>query len=371
VRGASDLELVPGRSRRHLAAHATLPLRRAAGPVELTDLFSLFDGSARRNIRGLLGELGPGLAGRGPALSDTVAGLGRIVGPLTAVSRTLAAPRTRLADSITSYAVFTEAITPVAGDLAGVVDDAATTFGALASERRPLHAALGELPRTETAVTRALVRLRPALNDLSAVATDLRPASRVLPSTLASTNRALHDGVPAARGLPAFATRLGSTLRAVATFARRTVTGQAVRRLSDLVVALRPTVEILESAQRSCNLIPPMLQDVSQLASFPLVGRDPKNPPLYAALLQISHLGAQGEVFQQAAPSPNVAINYLPHENEHECESGNELHDGVSQVLSNPPGNQPTTHPSSEPPVDATRRAQAAGLLDRPDGWRP
>lgn len=80
--------------------------------------------------------------------------------------------------------------------------------------------------------------------------------------------------------------------------------------------------------------------------------------------------GAIGETFQNAKPSPNVGINYYPHENAKECEAGNELHDGVSQKLNNVPGAQGKRHAQTEWSAKAQKLARRAGLLKTYGGHR-
>lgn len=372
VLGASYVELTPGSSARTVPEGGTLPLRNASPTVEVTDLFSVFEAGTRRDIRDVTATLGGGLAGRGPDLNALMAGLGRLVGPLATVSSTLSAPATDLPGWIRGYGRLTTALAPVSRDLAGLVSGGSQTFDALARERVALGRTLAALPATETAATRALTRVNPSLRRLADIAEEVQPAGRRLDPGLAAANRALAAGTPVLRRMPSFAERLGDTLDVLDRVARRPTTRQTLARLTDVVTALQPTVEALEAAQVNCNAMGSIFQSALALASFPLIGRDAsKSPPIFAAMAQVSHLGGEGEVFQQGRPSRNEAINYLPRLNAQECEAGNELHDAVSQVLGNPPGLQAKRYPPTAPLGGADRYAREAGLLDPPSGWRP
>lgn len=373
VLGASYIALEPGTSRRKLPEGATLPLASATRSVDITDVFDVFDRRTSQSIDNLLGELGDGFAGRGPAFGDTLHNLNRLLPPTQRVMGTLAAPPARLPAFIRGYDAFAGAVGPVSGDLASLTRGGAVTFQALADERQALRATLERAPVAERALTVGLTRARPALLQLAGVFRDLAPASEVLPESLRAANDALRAAVPALTDVPAFANRIESTLSVLDREARRPSNDGFLRKLSAALDAAGPTVRLLEDAQVHCNAVGSMLDSFASfttdnvLAGSSVAGV----PPLAYALLQVTHLGAEGEVLQQSKPSRNVAINYLPHQNAGECESGNEPHDAVSQRLNNPPGLQGTLTPDSDPPADSVQRARHAGLLDTPEGWQP
>jgi hypothetical protein len=111
-------------------------------------------------------------------------------------------------------------------------------------------------------------------------------------------------------------------------------------------------------AQRQCNFLGLWVNNFADISSFSFGN----GPPF--SLFSFSQLGAQGEAFQRDRPSSNVGINYLPNNNDNECESGNEPHDGSSQHLGRPPGLQSKIVPLTAAPAQATQRARAAGLLN-------
>jgi hypothetical protein len=88
------------------------------------------------------------------------------------------------------------------------------------------------------------------------------------------------------------------------------------------------------------------------------------------AMLALASAGAQGSILQHAAPSPDLAVNYLPNEDPSECESGNEPPPGIlgPPQLANPTGNQSGPVPITAPPPGVETLAQRAGLLNAPPG---
>jgi hypothetical protein len=237
----------------------------------------------------------------------------------------------------------------------------------MASVRPALADTLEQLPGAETAATNALNALSPSLRGLASLALDLRPGSNALPRTLGELSSTLVDAVRPLHELPEFAGRLGSTLTTVQDLSREPSTDGAIRKLTSVVEALRPTIQTLEPAQVYCNVVATMFSNfASVLGGY---GLGPDGPPLVA--FAITHVGAQGELLQQGKPSPNVDINYQPTENATECAGGNEPADGVTQHFNNPSGNVGHAHPNTAPPAASHALAKQAGLLTPPAGVQP
>lgn len=369
--GASYVALEPGRAKRTLKSGGILPLANATRSVDVTDLFEVFDARTSRRIQTLIGRLGEGFAGRGPALGQTVTGLSSLLTPAERVARTLASSRTRLPQLIQGYGSFTRELGGVSDDFAGLMRGGGATFTAIAAERRPLARTLDALAPAERSLTAGLRQARPALDRLAKLAVTLRPAARRLRPALTATEGTLESGTRTLRVAPEFAARLQTTLDALGRASRQPATSGAVRKLNEGLIAAAPLADTLGEAQIHCNVMANGMIALAALTSgWSALGPN-GSPPLNLGYLAVTHLGAQGEVLQQAKPSSNVALNYLPNENAEECEAGNEIHDGVSQALGSPPGSQGTLHPTTSAPPDALRRAKAVGLLDTPEGWRP
>src|SRR5262249_44645990 len=95
--GLKYLEIDRGTSDQGFAAGATMPLTAAhPQPVELDQVFNMFDEPTRVAIQQNLLEFGNALAGRGPSLNETIGLLRPLVERLTPVMRNLADPNTGL-----------------------------------------------------------------------------------------------------------------------------------------------------------------------------------------------------------------------------------------------------------------------------------
>lgn len=360
--GATYVELTPGRSTSMLSEGGTLPLRSALSSVQLVDLLGIFDRATARSIHGVLGELGPGLAGRGRAVNATLQAANDLLPPLSRTAEVLAAPETRLSPFISAYESTAEALSPVSEQLGQGVEGGATTLGALAKERAAVGASIAALPSTESAVTDGLSALRRPLNGLSTLVTQLRPAARMLPGTVGEVNSTLSAASRPLRRLPRFARRLGKTLRTLRTVTRLRATDGAVRKLIDVVDAADTTLRVLTPAQVHCNVIG--LFAVGFGTGTVMAGGGLQAITFFG----LSSLGAEGSMMQSAAPARDLHVNYLPIENASECEAGNEPFTPGKQSFGNPPGDQPKTVPDSAPPPGALERAERAGLIQTPRG---
>ncbi|MCW2983851.1 MAG: Mammalian cell entry related domain protein [Conexibacter sp.] len=359
ILGSTYVELAPGRATRSIADGGRLPLSASTATVELTDLLDMFDRSTRRSIRTVLGGVSDGLAGRGGAVNTSLQSVNRLLPPLERIGRTLNARATRLGALVTAADDLSGALAPVATDLSAGFASAGTTFGALARNRAALGATLDRLAPAERATTRALTRVQPALDDLGVLSLGLRRATGRLSGTLRSVNDAAAAGVPAAAQLRPFSRRLGPVFDALARLDDGSRAVGGIRSLSRLTDATGGTLDVFLPAQVHCNFIPLWANALGGVFS---AAGGTRGGPLFTAV-GFTHLGTQNEVFQNASPSPDAGINYVPHANANECESGNEVYDG-RQHLNNPPGNQSSSTRATAPPAGVTELGRKAGLLE-------
>jgi virulence factor Mce-like protein len=357
VLGQTFVDLTPGTSDTTLRAGATLPIANATTTVELTDLLDIFNSSTAKSIQHTLGEFGYAFAGRGADLNQTIYALAHLLVPFTTLSRTLADPETRLAGFLHGFEAFASALAPVSPQLADLVANGSTTFGALEDARQALGQTIDALGPAAASATNTLGELAQPLDALAALTVRLRAAGALLPSALTRLDSTLTAGVRPVDQLPAFSRALRGALSAVSVFSRVSTSVGAVRQLTAAMTAALPLLEILTPAQADCNIIG-------------LFGRN--FPPAWGSLgtgngpsivvAGVVTAGATAESLQAAAPANNLHINYLAHEDASECESGNEPYNNDQQDLANPPGNQSTVVPKSYPPAGVEALAQKAGL---------
>ena len=175
--GLKFLEVTPGKHGKPIPPNGVLPLSQAKTPVELTDVLNGLDAPARSNLRGVLRELGDGVAGRGADLHATLAAAPELTKRARSVMSSLAAPSTNLSGLLTAADRTLAQIEPVAPQLASLLTNGATSAGALDAARPELGDVVEQLPLTETSGTRALRIARPVLADADGLLRDLNRGS--------------------------------------------------------------------------------------------------------------------------------------------------------------------------------------------------
>lgn len=361
VLGATYLDLVRGTSSQTIPDGARLDARRAPELVELTDLLGIFNRRTARSFEASVRATSTALAGRGSAINRTIGSVARAL-PFTAtVARTLSDPATRLPRLIDGAAATSAALAHVAPQLADLVDGAGETFAALADDRAALEQTIARAPKAEASLTEAFTAATPVLRRLTALTNRLAPAAEVLPETSAAIDRTLHAGIRPLGGVPALAKRLRSAFAALQRLGELPATAGSLRKLAELADATGELTDVLTPAQVSCNTFSLWGQNLGNVSSGLGTGSGPSFAPAW-----LTTLGAQGELLQNAKPSPDLNLNPLPHHDEHECESGNEPFVAGRQQINNPPGHQADSLRPSAPPPGVRERARVAGLLDDP-----
>jgi phospholipid/cholesterol/gamma-HCH transport system substrate-binding protein len=363
VLGASYIELRPGRSRDHLAEGDGIRVGRNTARPQLTDLFDVFDRSTARNIQQSVSDLSAGLAGRGTALNSSLGSLAEAMPPLERVSRSLAARETRLSDFIAAYARLAREVDPAAGDLAGLTRGGARTFAALAAEAPALRTSLERLAPAEVATTRALTSVTPALDSLAAVMTELRPAGPLLRPALRQANGALAAGRPALARFPRLSRDLRSTLATLRTVTRTPATNGALRKLTEGMGTGGGLFDTLRAGQVNCNAFTLWSTNLGDLWGGTGAGSGPSHALIG---LGLARMGGVGEVLQSPGPAPDIGMNYVPNNDDDECESGNEVKTPGTQEIGNPAGLQSSDTWDTRLSAATIAEARAAGLLDPP-----
>ncbi len=360
--GLKYIEITRGSSRKGLVDGADIPLApKTVKPVEVDDVFSIFDPPTRRAATRNLNEIGTALAGRGEALNGALADLGPVVTRLTPVMRNLLRPSTRLAALFPSLERAAREVAPVAaanGALVGALDQ---TFGGLASVTGPiqqtialgplaLDTAMSELPAEEPFLadsTELFRRLRPGFASLAAASTHLAPAFTQAQSSLGAT--------------PRLATQLDATLTQLDKLAADDRVSPGIRRLAETATVLRDPIHFLTPAQTSCNYLTLFFRNLQSSFSegdsigtflrFGILGL-PQNPNSEAGPSSAPANGPAADRFKEplrddsflhSNPYPNTAAPGQPHE----CEAGNERYIPGTQEI----GNLPTLQPAKTEPT--------------------
>ena len=356
ILGASYLQLTLGTSHRRLGPGGTLALSQSSPTVQLTDLLDIFDRATARSIQTSLGDFAGGLAGRGGDLNTTIASFSELLPQLQTVSQTLASSQADIGRFIDGLDATSTALTPVSGFLRALFGEAATSFQAFRGDDRALGASMDQLPGTEALTTTALAHVDPALAGAAQLARELVPGARLVRTDVPQLTSALQAGSASLGHVRPLIADLEETVRALATLSRDPATIGSLQVLGQATSALTTALDVIAPAQIQCNVIPLWGRNVAYsvqqgTSEFPFVP------------LGVVGTGATNEYAQHATPSNNLHVDYLPHENYQECESGNEPYSSTTQDLTSPPGNQPNHTQTTTPPTGVRSLAARAGLL--------
>jgi virulence factor Mce-like protein len=198
--GLKYLELEKGTSTKLLSAGATIPTSQTREPVNIEELFNMFDQKTRTAIKINTNNFGDGLAGRGLGLNNTIATLRPLVNHAIPVLHNLASPQTGLKEFFVALDRVAAESAPVAEAQATYYTDLDTFFTAFAGVSKSIEEATeGGPPSLEQAThslpyeahfidnaTEFMRLLRPSAADLRTVAKPLGNAFKVGAKNLAA-----------------------------------------------------------------------------------------------------------------------------------------------------------------------------------------
>jgi phospholipid/cholesterol/gamma-HCH transport system substrate-binding protein len=354
ILGGKYLALVPGHSDKTIADGGLLPVSRARASVDLDQAFRVLDPPTRRALANGVSELGTGFAGRGVTFNQTIGNLAGAAAPLQRVLENLAAPETALGTLIVNAAAASATVEPNASRLAGLVDNGATTLGAVNAAGDALGRSIAALPGAEAQSTATLRHLRPALVEAAALTRELKPAAPLLRPTVSGLDRALRVATPIAPKVRSLAAPQMDLFAAVRKYASDPLAIRALQLLgaNDLAtfgasgfVGLGGILATVSEAQLNCNTV--------ALWAHNLAGVSGDGDRSGAWVRDLPIIKTNGETQHSAAPNSDMHVNAYPNENANECESGNEPYRDGAQI-GNPAGNQGKTVPLTHAPAAMT-----------------
>lgn len=348
--GLKFLEIRPGSSRRPLRAGAILSLAAARPrPVELDELFNMFDRRTRAGQQRGLQGFGTGFAGRGADLNTAIARFPALLDDLRAVMANLAAPETRLDRFFPALERAAAEVAPVADQQAALFVNLDTTFTALARVARPyLQETISRSVPSLEAATREFPKQRPFLRDSAALFADLRPGIAALSRSAATIADALAAGTRTLPRTPPLNERAADVFDTLAEFAADPLVERGLGQFTRLARALRPAIAFLAPVQTTCNYVTLWFRNVSDHLS------EGNRTGTWQRFIVVSPpLGPNSEAGPSSGPAngggaptlylhtnlyPNTASPGQPRE----CEAGNEPWLPGRTVIGNVPGNQGT-----------------------------
>jgi len=352
--GLKYVEITKGRARETFANGATIPLAAAeVEPVELDEVFGMFDEATRAGSADSLLEWGNAFAGRGDDLGRGLRGLGPLLEHVEPALANLVAPETAFDALFPALEQAAREVAPVALAQADLLDGLDRTFGALSASRDALADAIEGGPPALDVATRELPAQAPFVSESTVLFAKLRPAFRSFADASPALASAFGNGAPALRRAPALNARLLSTLAAVEDFAADARVRPAVDRLTRFATLLEPTAAFVAPAQTTCNYLALLLRNVaSAVSESDVVGsflrfgviamkegpNSEAGPSSAPANGPPSTASLTADSFLHANPYPNTAAPGQVRE----CEAGNERYEPGGQLIGNQPGNQGT-----------------------------
>jgi virulence factor Mce-like protein len=353
--GLKYLEIDRGSSSQGYQPGSTIPVTSARPePVEIDQVFNMFDDPTRVAIQTNLLEFGNALAGRGVDLNAAIGQLKPLVEQLTPVMRNLADPNTGLSNFVSSLSATAAEVAPVAEIQGQLFADLDTTFAAFARVSRPfIQEAISKAPATEDVTIATLPTIRPFLANTAKLFGELTPGFDAIRPVSSDISGAVVEGVKALRLSPAFNAQLDPTAQALLDFNNNANVRNGIDALNRFATPLQPLLSFVTPAQSVCNYATLLFRNVA--ASLSLgdgLGKFQRFIVLNAPFSPNSELGpssapangGEGDLngvnFLHYNPYPNTAS---PGQSPRECEAGNEQYVAGQQVIGNIPGNQGIT----------------------------
>jgi len=253
VLGLKYVEIERGTSKRAFQDGDTLPVGRAAIPVELDEFYGIFDAKTRAGSRRSLRGVGDALATRGVSLNRTFAEAPRFLRSLEPVMRNLSDERTGLRAFFGELGDFTRVIAPVADRYARQFTTSANTFEAWSRSPKALRDTITKSAPTMDAAIRSFRVQRPFLAEFRDFSRSMERAAARLPRTLPRIVPALQAGTPVLTRSPEINEPLRDMLGKLDELATSPGTGSALRGLTATVGTLNPTVRFVGPYITVCN----------------------------------------------------------------------------------------------------------------------
>jgi phospholipid/cholesterol/gamma-HCH transport system substrate-binding protein len=344
--GLKYVELTRGSSDEGFQDGDTIPLAQATpAPVEFDEFLNMFDEPTRDAAATNLEGFGDAFAGRGPSINQAIGALRPLLRDIIPVARNLSSRETNLPRFISALADTARIVAPAAESQAELFVNLDITFAALREVAPFIQESISEGPATlETGIADFPVQ-RPFLANTEGLFRELQPGARALRTGAPDLADALEIGTPVLKRSPAFNRRLASLLTEVQTFSEDPQVPRGIRRLTETMQTLNPTLQFLAPAQTTCNYIALWFRNIGSLLSegdangtwqrFIIVA-NPQGPNNEGSPSSAPANGPTLENHLHTNPYPNTAAPGQPKE----CEAGNETYVKGRTVTSNPPGTQ-------------------------------
>jgi ABC-type transporter Mla subunit MlaD len=303
--GLKYLQLEKGTSHRTLRAGGTIPTSQVREPVNIEELFNMFDAKTRTANQINLNNYGNGLAGRGLGLNNTIATLRPLLTNAIPVFRNLAAPATGLHELFIALDRVASQSAPVAQANAALYRDLDKFFTDWASVASSLERATeGGPPSLEQSIHS--LQFQAAFTEKSTEFMHLlRPSASLLRSVAPPLAHAVTVGAVNLRAATELNSQLASSSQALQAFAQNPVVPLALEDFTQTLQFGNPALAGLAPAQVNCNYFTLAFRNLASLTSENIgIGT------LSRASIVLSPNGPNNEGFPSSAPANGPSIEH-------------------------------------------------------------
>ena len=178
--------------------------------VDLDQLFNTFDPGTRKALSGVIRGSAAQFKGKGKQFNEGIAYLNPSLAASSSLFRELNRDTPLLERFVVSSSQLVTDIADRRDDLAGLVDDLATTTTAIGNQKAALAESIGRLPGFERRANTTFVNLRAALDDLDPLVNDSKPVAKKLRPFLAELRPLARDARPTLNDLSKIIKRPGA-----------------------------------------------------------------------------------------------------------------------------------------------------------------
>lgn len=265
--GLKYLELEKGTSTKTLKAGSEIPVDQSREPVDIDQLFNMFDEKTRTAIQQNTNNFGDGLAGRGLELNEAIATLKPLVTHAIPVLRNLVSPQTNLRAFFPALERVSEQAAPVAEQQAALFTEQDTFFKAWAGVAKSLEeATVGGPPSLEQAIY-SLPHEAHATELTTEFMHLLRPSAKTLSTVAKPLGEAIAVGAVNLKEATSLNDRLSESAQALQRFAENPIVATGLEDFTQTLQYGNPVLAGVAPEQAYCNYLTLAFRNLSALES--------------------------------------------------------------------------------------------------------
>ncbi|MEA2315124.1 MAG: phospholipid/cholesterol/gamma-HCH transport system substrate-binding protein [Solirubrobacteraceae bacterium] len=306
--GLKYLELEKGASQTTLKAGQTIPVAQTREPVNIEELFNMFDAKTRKAIKQNTNNFGNGLAGRGLGLNNTIAELRPLVTHAVPVLHNLALPQTGLRELFIALDRAASQAAPVADAQAAFFSDQDTFFREFARVTPSLEAATEGGPASLEQATHSLPFERPFIEKATEFMHLLHPSAVALRTVAPQLGHAFTVGAVNLKAATTLNSRLAESSQALAEFAANPIAALGLEDFTQTLKLGNPLFAGIAPEQAVCNYLTLAFRNVASLEAESVgVGT------LARSGFVLAPIGPNNEGYPSSAPANGPSTEHALH----------------------------------------------------------